>query len=121
MTEPTPVYSNPAASARKARDVFLAFVLLVVVYRIGILLTLDIPLFYDEAYYFGWAQELAFGYFSKPPMVAWSIALTTLISDSSWAVRLSSPIFTLSRRFLFGAPVYCGSMRRVRPGLEAYF
>jgi 4-amino-4-deoxy-L-arabinose transferase-like glycosyltransferase len=57
------------------------------------LLGLDIPLFYDEAYYFGWAQEPAFGYFSKPPVVAWSIALTTIGSDASWAVRLSSPLF----------------------------
>ena len=26
-------------------------------------------------------------------MVAWSIALTTIATDSSWAVRLSSPLF----------------------------
>ena len=52
--------------ARAARNYFLGFLGLVVCYRIGVLLTLDVPLFYDEAYYFGWAEDLAFGYFSKP-------------------------------------------------------
>ncbi|GIS20095.1 MAG: hypothetical protein CM15mP120_20110 [Pseudomonadota bacterium] len=72
------------------------------------LLALDVPLFYDEAYYFGWARELAFGYFSKPPMVAWSIALTTIATDSSWAVRLSSPLFYAVAAILFGVPACCG-------------
>ena len=79
--------------ARAARNYFLGFLGLVVCYRIGVLLTLDVPLFYDEAYYFGWAEDLAFGYFSKPPVVAWSIALTTAFSESSWAVRLASPLY----------------------------
>ena len=83
---------DPAA-ARMARNYFLGFLGLVVCYRIGVLLTLDVPLFYDEAYYFGWAEDLAFGYFSKPPVVAWSIALTTTVSESSWAVRMASPLY----------------------------
>ncbi|MEC7379175.1 MAG: glycosyltransferase family 39 protein [Pseudomonadota bacterium] len=93
MSDTIPAYPTTDVSVRTTRVVFLTFVLLVVVYRVVMLLALDVPLFYDEAYYFGWAQELAFGYFSKPPMVAWSIALTTIATDSSWAVRLSSPLF----------------------------
>ena len=93
MSDTIPAYPTTDVSARTTRVVFLTFVLLVVVYRVVMLLALDVPLFYDEAYYFGWAQELAFGYFSKPPIVAWSIALTTIATDSSWAVRLSSPLF----------------------------
>ncbi|WP_418152407.1 ArnT family glycosyltransferase [Litorimonas sp. RW-G-Af-16] len=47
----------------------------------------------DEAQYWVWAQELDFGYFSKPPMVAWVIASTTAIfGDTEWVVRLASPI-----------------------------
>jgi 4-amino-4-deoxy-L-arabinose transferase-like glycosyltransferase len=50
-------------------------------------------LFPDEAQYWLWSQQLAFGYYSKPPLVAWLIALTTgLFGDSEFAVRLSAPL-----------------------------
>jgi 4-amino-4-deoxy-L-arabinose transferase-like glycosyltransferase len=50
-------------------------------------------LYPDEAQYWVWAQHLALGYFSKPPLVAWLIALTTgLFGDSEFAVRLSAPL-----------------------------
>src|SRR6266446_4955373 len=40
-------------------------------------------LFPDEAQYWVWSQQLALGYYSKPPLVAWLIALTTgLFGDS---------------------------------------
>ena len=63
----------------------------------------------DEAQYWAWSQEPAFGYFSKPPMVAWVIGSTTsLFGNAEWAVRLSAPflhtattvmIFLSARRF----------------------
>src|ERR1700680_1577978 len=34
-------------------------------------------LYPDEAQYWFWAQHLELGYYSKPPLVAWLIALTT--------------------------------------------
>ena len=47
----------------------------------------------DEAQYWTWAQDPAFGYFSKPPMVAWIIAATTgVFGDGEGAVRLAAPI-----------------------------
>ena len=50
-------------------------------------------LFPDEAQYWVWSQKLALGYYSKPPLVAWLIALTTgLFGDSEFAVRLSVPL-----------------------------
>src|ERR1700741_3441861 len=49
-------------------------------------------LFPDEAQYWVWSQNLALGYYSKPPLVAWLIALTTgLLGNSEFAVRLSAP------------------------------
>jgi hypothetical protein len=36
-------------------------------------------LYPDEAQYWFWAKHLAFGYYSKPPLVAWLIALTTAL------------------------------------------
>jgi len=63
----------------------------------------------DEAQYWAWSQEPAFGYFSKPPMIAWVIGATTsFFGNAEWAVRLSAPflhiattvmIFLTARRF----------------------
>jgi 4-amino-4-deoxy-L-arabinose transferase-like glycosyltransferase len=50
-------------------------------------------LYPDEAQYWIWSRHLAFGYFSKPPVVAWLIAATTsILGDSEFAVRLSAPL-----------------------------
>src|SRR5580692_175444 len=49
-------------------------------------------LYPDEAQYWFWAQHPALGYYSKPPLVAWLIALTTAgFGDSEFAVRLAAP------------------------------
>ena len=56
-------------------------------------------LFPDEAQYWVWSQQLALGYYSKPPLVAWLIAFTTgLFGDSEFAVRLSAPLTPCRRR-----------------------
>lgn len=50
-------------------------------------------LYPDEAQYWFWAMHPAFGYYSKPPLVAWLIALTTAVfGDSEFAIRLSAPL-----------------------------
>ncbi|MEL7453877.1 MAG: glycosyltransferase family 39 protein, partial [Pseudomonadota bacterium] len=47
----------------------------------------------DEAQYWRWAQEPAWGYYSKPPLIAWIIGGTTyFFSDAEWAVRLPAPL-----------------------------
>lgn len=52
-------------------------------------------LFFDEAQYWAWAQQLEFGYFSKPPFLAWTIHFFTSVcgNDGEFCVRLASPIF----------------------------
>jgi 4-amino-4-deoxy-L-arabinose transferase-like glycosyltransferase len=61
-------------------------------------------LYPDEAQYWFWAQHLAFGYYSKPPLVAWLIALTTaLFGDSEFAIRLSAPLLhAAAAGFVYG-------------------
>jgi hypothetical protein len=47
----------------------------------------------DEAQYWSWSRHFAFGYFSKPPVIAWLIAATThLFGDQEWGVRLAAPL-----------------------------
>ena len=64
-----------------------------VIARFAAVSILDLALFYDEAYYHFWSQDFAFGYYSKPPVVAWLIALTTTLAGhvSEWSVRIAAP------------------------------
>ncbi|MEM7619137.1 MAG: glycosyltransferase family 39 protein [Pseudomonadota bacterium] len=60
-------------------------------------------LFFDEAQYWAWSQQLDFGYFSKPPGLAWIIrAGTESCGLSEFCVRITSPILhSLTAFFLF--------------------
>jgi 4-amino-4-deoxy-L-arabinose transferase-like glycosyltransferase len=71
----------------------LAVVLGFTLLRIIALAFSDLPLYADEAQYWVWSRELDWGYFSKPPMIAWLISLsTTLFGDTDFAVRLPAPL-----------------------------
>lgn len=61
--------------------------------RLVVLFVTPLELYPDEAQYWLWSRELAFGYFSKPPMLTWLIALTTGVGgDAEPWVRLASPL-----------------------------
>lgn len=63
----------------------------IALYRLWVVWNSPYTLYPDEAYYFGWAQDLAAGYYSKPPLIAWVIALTTgLCGDAPVCVRLGA-------------------------------
>jgi len=60
------------------------------------LLTSGLGLLPDEAQYWTWSRFLDFGYYSKPPGVAWQIALGThLFGNTELGVRALSLIFPL--------------------------
>ncbi len=70
-----------------------AIVALITLTRLAVLVLTDINLGPDEAQYWSWSKEFAFGYFSKPPMLAWTIGATTaLCGDSEACIRASSPL-----------------------------
>lgn len=61
-------------------------------------------LFVDEAQYWLWGQDLAFGYYSKPPMIAFVIrAFTEIGSDAPFWVRLPGPLFHGATALILGA------------------
>ncbi|MCM2294295.1 glycosyltransferase family 39 protein [Allorhizobium sp. BGMRC 0089] len=76
----------------------IALILALTLYRIVLLTYGGTDLFVDEAQYWLWSQHLDFGYYSKPPMIAWVIHLTTLIgaSESIFWVRVASPLFHMA-------------------------
>jgi 4-amino-4-deoxy-L-arabinose transferase-like glycosyltransferase len=58
-------------------------------------------LYPDEAQYWLWAQVPSFGYFSKPPLVAWLIAVTTrLFGEQELGIRLASPLLHFATGFV---------------------
>lgn len=51
------------------------------------------PLHFDESQYWTYGQSPDWGYYSKPPMVAWLIRLSTeIFGDTPFGVRFFSPI-----------------------------
>ena len=90
----------------------LFFLITITLLRIYALYVSPIELSVDEAQYWHWSQNIEFGYFTKPPMIAWVIALSTSVfGNEEWAVRLFSPLihFCISlilwatSQFAFGA------------------
>ncbi|MFN4132278.1 MAG: glycosyltransferase family 39 protein, partial [Caldimicrobium sp.] len=64
------------------------FIFVLFVGKFYYLWDLKLPLSYDESYYWDWSRNLDWGYFSKPPMVAWLIYLSTsLFGTNELAVR----------------------------------
>lgn len=66
----------------------------ITLWRLAELFLSPINLSFDEAQYWGWAQNPDWGYFSKPPLIAWVIWLTTHIghSDAEGWVRMGSTL-----------------------------
>lgn len=72
----------------------LAATVLLTGLRLFALFATPLELYPDEAQYWLWSRTLDLGYFSKPPMIAWVIHLTTAIGgDSEPFVRIAAPLF----------------------------
>ncbi|MEO0730012.1 MAG: glycosyltransferase family 39 protein [Pseudomonadota bacterium] len=57
-------------------------------------------LFFDEAQYWAWSEEPAFGYYSKPPLIAWIIGAATNICGSGEAcIRAPSALIYVFAAF----------------------
>ena len=93
--------ANEIASADQSSDstwrnralMLLAFLLC---FRIAYLWIVPLNLIGDEAYYWDWSRQLAWGYYSKPPMIAWLIHLATVVGgNTAFAVRLPAAILSV--------------------------
>ena len=89
-----------------------ALLITVLLLRAGYAAIVPLELVPDEAYYWDWSRQPAWGYFSKPPMVAWLNFLTTSVGgDSVLAIR-SAPVIlstlSLLAVYLLGARMFGG-------------
>ncbi|MBO0661586.1 glycosyltransferase family 39 protein [Jiella sp. MQZ9-1] len=83
---------------------------------------------FDEAQYFLWSQHFDFGYFTKPPLIAWTIAAETKVCGTGAAcVRSLVPlvncatalVLALLARRLYGAATgfWTGVFFAIMPGI----
>ena len=67
----------------------MALIVGVLLFRLLYAWFVPLDLVHDEAYYWDWSRQLDYGYFSKPPMIAWLIGLSTSLGGAStFVVRL---------------------------------
>src|SRR6185295_6388645 len=92
-TAAAPTSSNPATTAAV---VCLILGIATAIRLVGLRYSAA-DLFIDEAQYWSWSRELAFGYFSKPPLIAWLIVgATAVCGDGEACIRSVSPVLHLA-------------------------
>ena len=81
----------------------LGILALLLTVRVAGVIASPLNLYADEAQYWRWSQDLAWGYYSKPPMIAWVIYVSTAVfGDTEWAVRIAAPfLHTAAAGFIF--------------------
>jgi len=108
------------AAFDRATLAFVAALVVLTAARIWALFYNPLGLDTDEAQYWLWSHSFEWGYFTKPPLVAWVIGATTsLFGDAEWAVRLGAPIahavaatavFALGRAMYGAWPGFCAGV-----------
>ena len=78
----------------------ICIILVITSVRVIALLSSELNFHGDEAQYWTWSQALDWGYYTKPPMIAWIIHSTTwVLGDAEWATRISSPLLHAGTSF----------------------
>ena len=73
----------------KSQYFLLSFSILFVALKLVAISTTSLNLYGDEAQYWLWSKNLAFGYYSKPPLLPWLIRVFGLIAgDTFFAIKL---------------------------------
>jgi 4-amino-4-deoxy-L-arabinose transferase-like glycosyltransferase len=97
MPRPAPAPAKPLAHQTEPSDPYFRIALIgvagIAILRLLWLAGRPIDLYPDEAQYWIWAQHLDWGYYSKPPLVAWMIAATTaLFGENDLAIKIGAPL-----------------------------
>lgn len=75
------------------------------IFIINVLQAIFTPILKDEAYYWRWAQNLDWGYFDHPPMVAFIIKLGTYLFPDALGIRFVTVLLNIAMIFVVWALV----------------
>ncbi len=90
---PSPGWTWALWPAERHAAWLIACVVALTAFRLIALALSRTDLFFDEAQYWFWSRELAFGYYSKPPLIAWVIRGATEVCGMGEAcIRAPSPL-----------------------------
>lgn len=88
---------HPAAIDARWQRRFILLALALLAWRVIYLAVVPLDLVPDEAYYWDWSRQLDWGYYSKPPLVAWLIAASTALGgDRACVVRLPAAVLSVA-------------------------
>ncbi len=107
------------ADSRRATLLLVLFLGFVITFHLWFIASGHLNLAPDEAHYWSWSKRLDWSYYSKGPMVAYLIALSTRVgADSEFFVRLPAVLLSAGSALLTFALAggLCGSKR---VGLDA--
>jgi len=96
-------WSSERFKEKPYATIFFISLLALTFFRYYYIVTGPLDLSPDEAHYWEWSRRLDLSYYSKGPVIAYLIALTTwLMGDTVFAVRFFAPIFlALSSFFVY--------------------
>ena len=78
----------------KSIKFLLIFCFLLLAFKIFAVYKTVLGLHGDEAQYWTWSKDLSWGYFSKPPLIAFLIKIfTAIFGNSIFAIKLFPVIF----------------------------
>jgi 4-amino-4-deoxy-L-arabinose transferase-like glycosyltransferase len=97
------ISTNATAESRSRSALLTLLALIVLIAGWRAMVAAGLSLSVDEAYYVAWSKSPDFGYWTKPPMIAWTIGAARLLcGDSAGCVRLVPVIaFPLSTLLMF--------------------
>ena len=103
--------TSTTLQSNSVRSVFwigVVFLIVLAAFRALVLNLTPMQLFFDEAQYWFWGTTLDFGYFSKPPLLAWIIrGFTEVCGTGEACIRLASPV-------LYGITALVGGLLAAR-------
>lgn len=89
--------------ADQAGKLVLMVLMGITILRVIALTLTPLGLDVEEAQYWLWSQSPDAGYFTKPPMIAWVIGLTTgIFGDGLFGIKLAAPFLQLASAIMIG-------------------
>ncbi len=76
----------------KSNLVLLCFCFFFIILKLISISQTNFNLYGDEAQYWLWSKDLSYGYFSKPPLLSWVIALVTFLFGDGFFVLKIIPV-----------------------------